>query len=499
MLYRQKFNTFIRVYDNGTPTEKVGYIMTKYNFNDRVTDASGSVFLAALSRQPQTIDELAEKIAMSFTGVDIHTIKQDAIEFYQMLEEGGFIISGLTPEELDKKDTRFSYKDSKSETIEKKSAPGTGPIDKTSQDYLEEYFKNHPHLVSMQIEITSRCNERCVHCYIPHQNKLYDMDESLFYSVLDQCREMGVLDLTLSGGEPMCHPHFADFLRKLREYDFTVAILSNLTMLNDEILTVMKEQHSFDVQTSLYSMNPDIHDSITQLPGSFYKTRDAILRLIDNDIPVHISCPTMKQNKNCYADVLEWAHDRKIKTSTDYIMMAMCDHTDSNLDNRLSIEEVGKVIGSIIERNKDYQKEVSRPDFAILEQRDRSDDRLCGVCIAKICMVENGNVHPCPGWYNYLCGNVRETSLKDIWDNSPKVKYLRGLRRKDIPECLDCPDRGFCAMCMVRNANENQEMSAVDTLGDPLKINEHYCRVAALNRKIVLEWKEKNIQQKAVL
>jgi hypothetical protein len=51
---------------------------------------------------------------------------------------------------------------------------------------------------------------------------------------------------------------------------------------------------------------------------------------------------------------------------------------------------------------------------------------------------------------------------------------------------------------MARNANENQEMSAVDTLGDPLKINEHFCRVAALNRKIVLEWREKMIRQEAV-
>jgi len=200
----------------------------------------------------------------------------------------------------------------------------------------------------------------------------------------------------------------------------------------------------------------------------------------------------MKQNKNCYIDVLEWADDHNIKTSTDYIMMARYDHTDSNLDNRLTIEEVGKVIGSIIDRDKNYQQEVSGDNFEIRNQRDRSNDRLCGVCIARICMVENGNVHPCPGWYNYICGNVRETSLKDIWENSPKVKYLRKLRGKDILECLSCPDRGFCAMCMVRNANENQEISAVGTLGNPLVINKHYCRVAALNRKIIMEWKQDN-------
>jgi radical SAM protein with 4Fe4S-binding SPASM domain len=495
MLYRQKYNTFIRIYDCGTPAEKVGYIMTKYNFNDRVTDASGSVFLAALSREPQTIDELAAKIAMSFTGVDMDTIKQDAIQFYQTLEEAGFIISGQTPEELDKKDIRFSYKYINSEKKEK--TPEKRLTDKKSQNYLEEYFKIYPHIVSMQIEITSRCNERCVHCYIPHQNKLHDMEKFLFYNVLDQCREMNVLNLTLSGGEPMRHPHFIDFLRKLKQYDFTVTILSNLTMLNNEILAVIKEQHSFNVQTSLYSMNSEIHDSITQLPGSFFKTRDAIHRLIDNDIPLHINCPAMKQNKDCYIDVLEWAHDHKVKAATDYIMMARCDHTDSNLNNRLSIEDVGKVISGIIARDENYQREVTRPDFGVIDQRDRSNDQICGVCISKICMVENGNVHPCPGWYNYLCGNVRETSLKDIWDNSSKVKYLRELRRKDIPKCLDCSDRGFCAMCMVRNANENQEMSAVGTLGNPLKINEHFCKVAALNRKIVLEWKEE-LQQKAV-
>jgi radical SAM protein with 4Fe4S-binding SPASM domain len=469
--------------------------MTKYNFNDRVTDASGSVFLEALSRKPQTIDELTAKIAVSFTGVDMDTLKQDAIQFYQILEESGFIISGQTPEELDKKDTKFSYKEHRSGEINKYPVTKAEGINKASQEYLEEYFKEHPHLVSMQIELTSRCNERCIHCYIPHENKLYDIEDSLFYQVLEQCQEMGVLDVTLSGGEPMCHLHFADFLRKLEEYDFTVAILSNLTMLNDEILAIMKEQHSFDVQTSLYSMNPKIHDSITQLPGSFFKTRDAILRLIDNDIPVHISCPTMQQNKDSYVDVLEWAHAHKIKASTDYIMMARYDHTDSNLKNRLSLEDTGKVIKNIIERNKIYQQQVSRPDFNELDQRDRSNDRLCGVCISKICMVANGNVHPCPGWYNYLCGNVRETSLKDIWENSSKVKYLRSLRKMDIPKCLNCPDRGFCAMCMVRNANENQKISAVGTLGDPLIINDHFCKVAALNRKIVLEWKEKMAQQ----
>jgi radical SAM protein with 4Fe4S-binding SPASM domain len=494
MLYRQKFDTFIRIYDDGSPSERIGYIMTKYNFNDRATDASGAVFLEALSRQPQTIDELCIKIAKSFVGIDMPVLKRDAIDFYHTLEQDDFIVSGETPEELDSKDKGFSYKALEPNTIKTDFTPVTRRANASTQDYLEEHFKGKPHLTAMEIELTSRCNERCVHCYIPHENKLHCIEDNLFYSALDQCGEMGVLSMALTGGEPMCHPHFIDYLRKIREYDFAVAILSNLTLLNDAIIDVMKGMRSISIQVSLYSMKPEVHDSITQLPGSFYKTKDAILRLIENDIPLRISCPTMKQNKNDYIEVLEWAHEHKVKATTDYIMMARYDHTTGNLDNRLSLKEVGEIIGAIIENDGDYQKEILKPGFSEQENRDRSNDIVCSVCVDAICMVANGNVYPCAGWQDYICGNLKETTLREVWENSPRVQYLRNLRKKNFPKCLDCEDRGFCAMCMVRNANENNEISAVGTLGNPLKINEHFCKVAALNRKIVLEWKAKAVQ-----
>jgi radical SAM protein with 4Fe4S-binding SPASM domain len=231
-------------------------------------------------------------------------------------------------------------------------------------------------------------------------------------------------------------------------------------------------------------MKPDIHDSITGLKGSFNKTKDNILRLIENDIPLQISCPTMKQNKNCFAGVLNWAKERKVRAETDFIMMARYDHTADNLDNRLSLDEAGKIITEVIEHNAHYQEELLKTDFEKAESRSIDNDIVCGVCISSICMVANGNVYPCPGWQGYMCGNIRETPLKEIWENSIKVKYLRSLRKKNFPMCLKCPDRAFCAMCMVRNANENPE-------GDPLIINRHFCKVAALNRKIVLDWKER--------
>jgi len=192
----------------------------------------------------------------------------------------------------------------------------------------------------------------------------------------------------------------------------------------------------------------------------------------------------MKQNKNCYVDVINWAQEHKVRAVSDYIMMAKYDHTTQNLDNRLSLDEVGKLINDIIENDPEYQKQMKDADTVREEKRDISNDIICGVCISSICMVANGNVYPCAGWQGYVVGNVKNTPLQEIWDNSDRVKYLRGLRKKNFPKCLKCEDKAFCAMCMVRNFNENPD-------GDPLRINEHFCKVAKLNRRIVLDWKEK--------
>ena len=115
--------------------------------------------------------------------------------------------------------------------------------------------------------------------------------------------------------------------------------------------------------------------------------------------------------------------------------------------------------------------------------KDISDEPICGVCISSICMVSNGNMYPCAGWQDRVLGNVAEQSLKDIWLYSKEVNYLRSIRKKHFPECLSCEDRAFCAMCMVRNANESPT-------GDPTELNKHFCKVAAINHELVCKWRE---------
>jgi len=486
MFFKQKSNVLFRNYESFgyiTDNRNFGYKKTEHkddDIGDKILSESGAVFVSVLSRKPQNLDVLAKKLKESFTDIDIQTIKNDARVFYSILERDGFVVSGETLKECNEKDTRFSYKLLESK-IKKDFSSTITDLEKSTREFLEEHFKGKPQLTNLHIEITSRCNERCVHCYIPNDNKVSDIDPDLFYNVLKQCKDLRILHLTLSGGEPMLHKNFCDFLRKCREFDLSVNVLSNLTLLNDEIIKEMKANPLLGVQVSLYSINSGIHDEITQKKGSFEKTKSAILKLIENDIPLQISCPILKQNKNCFNDVVNWAKHYRIHAGDDYVIIARYNHTTQNLRNRLSLNEIKKVIAYKIALDTKYLEQLEK-DAA--KKRNISDDFVCSVCQSSICIAENGNVYPCAGWQDYIVGNVKETAIKDIWDNSEKVQYLRGLHKQDFPKCIQCPDKDFCTMCMVRNANENP-------LGDPLVVSEHFCKVAQLNRKITLEWKEK--------
>lgn len=462
-----------------------GYRHTK-NFNsdigDKIVSQSGMIFLKHLGREAQSIKELTQKVRSEFIEIDIGTLMNDIQEFLDVLENDGFIITGSTKEECIKKDKRLS--NGADETAaELADYSTTSPqFAKNTQDFLNEIFSGSPQLTNILIEITSKCNERCLHCYIPHENKLCDIEPDLFNEILNQCKEMRLLHITLSGGEPLMHKSFCNFLRKCKEENFSVNVLSNLTLLNDEIIEVMKENYLLSVQTSLYSMDPNIHDSITQKKGSFEKTYNSVLKLIESDIPIQISCPIMKQNINSYQDVINWATKYNINVVDNFIIIAKYNHSIQNLNCRLSIDEISRIIENSATNDKTILYEIERE--ANEKNNSSPEDIVCPICRSSVCVSEKGIVYPCAGWQDYPLGNLNEESIPNIWNNSEKVKFLRELRKKDFPKCIKCSYKDFCSMCMVRNANENPK-------GNPLVVNDFFCNVAKIKKQTYLNLKSK--------
>lgn len=487
MLIRLSKNSFIRIYDDG----KLGYINNQLTRHDRTYDEAGADFLTQISRTPRQQSDIVESLCAIYGEESREDIAHDFEEFVNDLVAHHFLLKGETESDLNAQDMSFSYAIDNPKTLADDFTQITDEVaKKNTQDALLQHDIEKPRLAGLQFELTSRCNERCIHCYIPNgkKNTGFDMSFGKFKYILDQYADMGGLHVTLSGGEALMNKDILKMLRYCRERDMQISLLTNLISLKDEHIPVLKEVNLSLIQVSLYSMDAELHDMITTVKGSFEKTKAAIEKLHAADIPVQISCPVMKANKEGYDKVMQYAKSLKMKSQTDYIMMAQADLDTANLANRLSISETEKVIRDIIAYDVDYKETtLEQEPLSSIPIEEYAEMPLCGAGVNDLCVTVNGDVYPCAGWQDYVVGNVFKQSLKDIWENSPKLAEVRKVKHKDFAKCITCEARDYCSMCLVRNYNESG--------GDMYKINQHFCDVAFLTKRLVEEWREEQAKK----
>lgn len=271
-----------------------------------------------MSDTPQPIDTIVNRLISFFEGITKNQLLEDSLNFYKELGTLGFVGYDENNSNPCITDRLFSYNNYVlAEIVENELLSFTN----------DGVFERESRLRRVHIDISSRCNEDCVHCYIPSMKKTTMMDNHVFDEILSQCIDMNVINITISGGEPLLNPSLTAFLRKCKDANFSINILSNLVLLTDELLEEFESNPLISVQASLYSMDETIHDLITRRKGSFNKTIDSIKKLHQRNIPMQINCPIIKQNINSYEGVLMWACHMNIEASSDYTIFGCYDYS----------------------------------------------------------------------------------------------------------------------------------------------------------------------------
>lgn len=426
-----------------------------------ILSKTGSIFYSVLNNTPQSLQTICKKLSQIYNNIPISEIEDDANDFYEELANNGFIRKCSSHKD-NYVSSNFSY-DNKDYFQFEKNNPNEIQTSITKEIYSEN------RLLRVHLSISDVCNERCIHCYFPNYHRQNVMPKELFSKIIKQCKDLNVLNITLSGGEPMLNPHLVEFLQECNNNNFSINILSNLTLLSSSLVKVFENIPLLSIQTTLYSMDSNIHDSITKSKGSFKKTIRAIKCLHKRNIPMQINCPIMKQNLDTYKDVLHWAKSLNIEASNDYMLFGCFDGSHDNLHCRLSLSEIKTLL-----TRDNYSKESSNKVRNNLTYKSN----VCPVCQDSVCISPLGDVYPCEGWQSLVLGNIANECLTNIWNNSSSIKNLRNISVENtFPKCVSCKDKDYCSICLIRNVNESKNLDFRD-------LNPYFCSIAKIKREL---------------
>ena len=295
--------------------------------------------------------------------------------------------------------------------------------------------------LSVHLDLTYRCNERCVHCYLEHDDK-GEMATAEIKNLLDQLAEAGVFFLTLSGGEPLLRRDFFEIIEHARNLLFNVKLKTNALLIRETEAQRLKALGIEQVQISIYSHRPKVHDAITKIPGSLGRTLAAIRFLRAQGLKVTIANVLMRQNFQDGESVHALARELGASYTLDPTITPMMDGNTSILRLRVATTDLQQVFRS--PKLVGDVDEFCAPPSPVDE--DMREGLPCSAGHTACYISPYGDVYPCVQ-FPIPCGNVRRQKFLEIWKDSPQLLEVRSIHGKDLPTCSSCAHLGTCTRC----------------------------------------------------
>jgi AdoMet-dependent heme synthase len=334
--------------------------------------------------------------------------------------------------------------------------PGTPLMDRWIRRTVESHIP-----WSVHFDLTYRCNERCVHCYLDHEDH-GELTTAECFSVLEQLAEAGTLFLTLSGGEIFLRPDLFELIAFARRLHFDVSLKTNALLITPERAARLRELGVRHVQISVYSDDPAVHDAITKVPGSLARTLAAIPLLLQHGLRVKLACPLMRENLLAYQGVMALAENLGVPYVLDLTISPMMDGGTEPLAHRVPTAELLPVLqdralnACHVASGADSPVPASGvPEFLLSLTGSAVTSGLESAAYHDIpcsaghnsCYVSPyGDVFPCVQ-LPQAAGNVRQARFADIWNHAPSLERLRAVRESNLPVCSGCEIRAYCERC----------------------------------------------------
>ena len=331
-------------------------------------------------------------------------------------------------------------------------------------------------------EITRQCNLSCVHCRASAQTGR-DPDELTTEEclrLLDDIASFSQPVIILTGGEPLLREDVFEIAHYGSEKGLRLVMAVNGTLVDEDTARNMQDAGIQRISVSIDGATPETHDRFRKVPGAFDAALQGIRSAKKVGLEFQINTTITRQNSHELPAILDLAID--LGAAALHVFLLVPAGRGRQLkDQQVTAHEYEEILTWFYEqkeRSPLHLKATCAPQFyRILRQKAKKEGRSVTYqnfgldattrgCLGGVsfCFISNvGQVQPC-GFLELNCGNVRESTLKDIWAHSLVFRELRDFSNYK-GRCGQCEYRKVCGGCRAR---------AYEMSGDFLE-EEPYC------------------------
>ena len=306
-------------------------------------------------------------------------------------------------------------------------------------------------ILAASIRVTKRCNAFCKHCYgnsgEPFNNELTTREIKKLIDVYSD--EFGVKKIFFTGGEPFARGDIVEILQYAYYKNMEILISTNGSLLTKNILKEIQ-----NINFSMFQISIDgpkeIHNKIRG-DGFFEKAINALKLLKElNFKNVTIATCLMRENYDQINKIIDIVVEYEADIYS-LVLLLVAGRANSELD--VTSQELKLAINDLFSAYRKYKGKFKLAENSIIppalvpaDLREEGLHKQFEVCCAfpNIIGIEaNGDVAPCDGFFTfteYIAGNIRESSVLNIWERSNVFSKLSELNRLDI--------KGVCSKCI---------------------------------------------------
>jgi len=314
----------------------------------------------------------------------------------------------------------------------------------------------------VQLSLVDECNLKCIYCYATDRpestNRLTREDH---FKLIDDINGIsGQIEIVFTGGEPLLSPYVFELAEHAKKLNNKVHLLSNGILITEKNAKEIAD--IFDlVKISIDGSTPAIHE-FHRGKGTFAKSMKAVDLLIQNEAPLQIAMTVTKRN---IQDID--AMTKKFGYRLTFAPLFVAGRAKANKELSITGKEYYEALSSV-----DGVKPLSHLCSSLAASKQKRILK-CAFGDAEISISATGDVYPCQLLHfpQFYAGNIKEQSLRSIYESSESLKYCREMNVLNIDGCKTCEIRFICGgACRARAFYEKGR----------LDVSDHFCEYEKL-------------------